>query len=151
MIEGVTTKKLRVFPDERGWLMEILRRDDEIFEQFGQVYVTAAYPGVVKAWHMHELQTDHFCVLSGMAKIVLYDGREDSPTRGEVNEFFLGAHDRSVLKIPKLVMHGFKCISETEALILNVPTEMYNVSKPDEIRRPADDPSIPYDWARKDG
>ena len=151
MIDGVTTKKLRVFPDERGWLMEILRRDDEIFEQFGQVYVTAAYPGVVKAWHMHELQTDHFCVLSGMAKIVLYDGREDSPTRGEVNEFFLGTHDRSVLKIPKLVMHGFKCISEAEALIMNVPTEMYNVDKPDEIRRPADDPSIPYDWSRKDG
>jgi dTDP-4-dehydrorhamnose 3,5-epimerase len=151
MIDGVTTKKLRVFPDERGWLMEILRRDDPIFEEFGQVYVTAAYQGVVKAWHMHELQTDHFCVLSGMAKIVLYDGREDSPTRGEVNEFFLGTHDRSVLKIPKLVMHGFKCISQSEALILNVPTEMYNPSKPDEIRRPADDPSIPYDWSRKDG
>lgn len=151
MIDGVKLKKLRVFPDERGWLMEILRNDDEIFERFGQVYVTAAYPGVVKAWHMHEKQTDHFCVLKGMAKIVLYDGREDSPTRGEVNEFFLGEHDRSVLKIPKRVMHGFKCISTGEAMILNVPTEVYNYSEPDEIRRPADDPGIPYDWARKDG
>lgn len=151
MINGVMTKKLRVFPDERGWLMEILRRDDDIFEQFGQVYVTAAYPGVVKAWHMHEKQTDHFCVLAGMAKIVLFDGREGSPTHGEVNEFFLGEHDRSVLKIPKRVMHGFKCISTSQALILNVPTECYNYAEPDEIRLPAHDPSIPYDWSRKDG
>ena len=151
MIEGVRTKPLRVFPDERGWLMEILRCDDEIFAQFGQVYVTAAYPGVVKAWHMHEKQTDHFCVLNGMAKIVLFDDREDSATRGEVNEFFLGEHNRCVLRIPNLVYHGFKCVSDTQALVLNCPTECYNVAEPDEIRRPAHDPSIPYDWSRKDG
>lgn len=151
MIDGAMLKKLSVFPDERGWLMEILRSDDEIFERFGQAYVTNAYPGVVKAWHMHELQTDHFCVLNGMAKIVLYDGREDSPTKGEVNEFFLGEQNRSVLKIPNFVMHGFKCISPEPAMILNVPTECFNYAKPDEIRLPAHDPSIPYDWSRKDG
>ena len=59
MIEGVTTKRLRLLVDERGWLMEILRNDWDVFDRFGQVYVTAAYPNVVKAWHMHKKQTDH--------------------------------------------------------------------------------------------
>ena len=68
MIEGVKTKKLRVIPDERGRLMEILRSDDDLFDKFGQVYMTTAYPGVVKGWHYHKVQTDHFCVVYGMMK-----------------------------------------------------------------------------------
>ena len=60
MIDGVKVKKLKVIPDERGWLMEILRCDDEIYKEFGQVYMTTAYPGVVKAWHFHKKQTDNF-------------------------------------------------------------------------------------------
>ena len=86
MIEGVRTKSLKVVPDERGWLMELLRCDDELFMKFGQVYVTVVYPGVVKAWHYHEKQTDHFYVIKGMVKIALYDRRKDSPTYGVVNE-----------------------------------------------------------------
>jgi hypothetical protein len=90
MIDGVMVKQLRVLPDERGRLMEILREDDEIFMRFGQVYLTTGYPGVVKAWHYHKGQFDHFCVVKGMMKVVLYDSRDGSPTKGEVNEFFLG-------------------------------------------------------------
>ena len=77
MIDGVETKKLRVIPDERGWLMEILRNDDEIYHEFGQVYITTAYPEVVKAWHMHKKQTDNFTCIHGMMKVALYDARED--------------------------------------------------------------------------
>jgi dTDP-4-dehydrorhamnose 3,5-epimerase len=149
MIEGVKTKKLKPIPDERGRLMEILRADDEIFETFGQVYATTAYPGVVKAWHFHKLQDDHFCVLVGMMKIVLFDARENSPTQGEVNEFFMGIHNPIVLKIPAGVYHGFKCIGETEALCLNVPTNTYNYAEPDEHRLPWDTEQIPYDWGQK--
>src|SRR5210317_2053764 len=94
MIDGVVVRQLKLIPDERGFLMEILRRDDPVFEEFGQCYVTAAYPGVVKAWHYHKKQTDHFCVLSGMAKVVLHDDREGSSTRGETNEFFCGEQNR---------------------------------------------------------
>ena len=151
MIEGVRTKQLKLIPDERGWLMELLRCDDELFMKFGQVYVTAAYPGVVKAWHCHKKQSDHFAVLSGMAKVVLYDGRENSPTHGEVNEFFVGTHRRVLIRIPPLVWHGFKCIGDGEVLILNCPSEPYDHAKPDELRLPAHDGSIPYDWSRKDG
>ncbi|MDA8121893.1 MAG: dTDP-4-dehydrorhamnose 3,5-epimerase family protein, partial [Deltaproteobacteria bacterium] len=92
MIDGVVIKQLKVIPDERGRLMEILRVDDEIFSKFGQVYLATGYPGVVKAWHYHKVQTDHFCVVKGTMKVVLYDSRDGSPTKGEVNEFFPGEH-----------------------------------------------------------
>lgn len=152
MIDGVKTKQLRVIPDKRGRLIEILRNDDkEFFSQFGQVYMTTAYPGAVKAWHFHKKQYDNFSVVHGMMKVVLYDGRKNSPTFGEVNQFFMGTHNPMLLQIPPLVMHGFKCISETEAIVVNVPTEVYNYDEPDEFRLDPHNNDIPYDWSRKDG
>jgi dTDP-4-dehydrorhamnose 3,5-epimerase len=151
LIDGVITKQLKVIPDERGFLMEILRRDDPFFRQFGQAYITAVYPGVVKGWHWHKLQTDHFCVVRGMAKVVLYDRRQDSPTRGEVNEFFLGERNPLLVGIPAGVLHGMKGIGTEVAVVLNLPTEPYNHADPDEHRVPPHDNDIPYDWARKDG
>ncbi len=151
MIEGVKVKQLRVRCDERGRLAEILRRDEEFFEEFGQVYMTTAYPGVVKAWHYHERQTDHFAAIGGMVKIVLYDARDASPSRGEISEFFAGEHNPILIKIPRLVYHGFKCIGEHEAILINIPTNVYDHGHPDEHRIDPHDPSIPYDWERKDG
>ena len=149
MIEGVKTKKLRVIPDERGRLMEILRCDEEIFEKFGQVYVTTTYPGVVKGWHYHKVQMDNVAVVHGMVKLALYDAREGSPTKGEVNEFFLGIHNPMLVQIPKGVYHGWKCIGQEEAVVVNSPTEPYNYEKPDEYRVPFDSPTVPYDWEIK--
>ena len=149
MIEGVKTKKLRVIPDERGRLMEILRCDEEIFEKFGQVYVTTTYPGVIKGWHYHKVQTDNVTVVHGMLKLVLYDAREGSPTKGEVNEFFLGIHNPMLVQIPKGVYHGWKCISQQEAIVVNSPSEPYNYEKPDEYRVSFDSPTVPYDWEIK--
>ena len=151
MIEGVRTKQLRVIPDERGRLAEILRRDEDFFLGFGQVYMTTAYPGAVKAWHYHRKQTDNFAVVTGMMKIVLYDGREDSQTKGEINEFFVGDHNPMLVQIPAGVYHGFKCVSEKEAIVINCPTEPYNHVEPDEYRLDPHDNDIPYNWARKDG
>ncbi|MBC7545732.1 MAG: dTDP-4-dehydrorhamnose 3,5-epimerase family protein [Candidatus Sericytochromatia bacterium] len=151
LIHGVKVKDLRVIPDERGYLMEMLREDDPIFEGIGQTYLTACYPGVVKGWHYHHEQTDHFVCVSGMAKVVLYDGREDSPTKGLINEFFMGIQNPILVKIPPLVMHGFKGVSADQALIVNHPTKPYRYSEPDEFRLPWDSPSIPYDWDRHNG
>ena len=151
MIQGVIVKKLKVIPDERGRLMEMLRCDDPFFEKFGQAYMTTALPGVVKAWHYHEKQTDHFAVVKGMAKVVLYDGREDSPTRGEVNEFFMGEHNPILVRIPDNVYHGFKCIGPDECIIVNCPSQPYNYEHPDEIRLDPHDNDVPYDWTGKDG
>ena len=151
MIDGVKIKKLRVIPDERGRLMEILRSDDEFFTQFGQVYMTTAYPGVVKAWHYHKVQSDNMAVIRGMMKIVLYDSRRESKTFGEVNEFFAGEHNPVLIHIPPLVFHSFKCISTEEAVVINVPTEAYRYREPDEYRVDPHTKDIPYDWNRRDG
>ena len=151
MIEGVSTKKLKVMPDERGRLMEILRVDDALFEKFGQVYMTTTHPGVIKAWHYHKLQDDNVCVVRGMLKLALFDDRQGSPTRGEVNEFFLGEHNPLLVHIPKNVYHGWKCVSAAEALVINVSSELYRHQAPDEVRLPPHDNQIPYDWSRHDG
>lgn len=149
LIEGVILRNLRVIPDERGRLMEMLRSDDPLFKKFGQAYMTTAYPGVVKAWHYHKKQWDAFVVVKGMMKVVLYDERENSKTKGMINEFFLGEHNPKLLQIPPFVYHGFKCISENEAMVVNIPTELYNYNEPDEFRLPFNDKLIPYDWERK--
>jgi dTDP-4-dehydrorhamnose 3,5-epimerase len=149
-IDGVATKALRVIPDERGYLMEVLRADDPMFSKFGQVYVSATYPGVVKAWHYHKVQVDHFACIAGMIKLVLVDTRDGSPTQGVVNEFFIGVQQPLLVEIPAGVYHGWKCISIEMSLVINVPTEPYAYAAPDEYRIEPHG-TLPYDWTRKDG
>ncbi|MBI5124427.1 MAG: dTDP-4-dehydrorhamnose 3,5-epimerase family protein [Candidatus Omnitrophica bacterium] len=148
MIKGVKVKKLKIIPDERGRLMEILRSDDEMFEKFGQVYMTTALPGVVKAWHWHKLQNDNFTCIYGKMRLALYDAREDSLTQGEVNEFMISPEDPMLVHIPKLIYHGFKCLGDSEALVINTVTEPYNYKNPDEFRVDPYDKTIPYDWRK---
>ena len=148
MIEGVKIKKLKVIPDDRGRLMEMLRNDDDIFEKFGQVYMTTAKPSVVKAWHYHKKQDDNFTCVHGKMKLALYDARKNSPTYKEVNEFVVSLDEPMLITIPKFVYHGFKCVSDEEAIVINTPTYSYNYKKPDEFRIDAFDNDIPYDWGK---
>ncbi len=148
MIKDVKVKKLKIIPDERGRLMEILRSDEEIFQKFGQVYMTSAYPGSVKAWHYHKKQDDHFTCIFGSMRLALYDAREDSPTYKEVNDFIVNLENPILIKIPKGVYHGFKCVSDNEAVVINVPTLVYNYKEPDEYRLDAFKNDIPYDWKK---
>jgi len=148
MINDVKVKTLKVIPDERGRLMEILRSDDAVFKKFGQVYMTTALPGVVKAWHYHKKQDDNFTCVYGKMRLALYDARPDSPTYKEVNEFIISPDDPKLVVIPKEVYHGFKCVSESEALVINTPTEAYNYKNPDEHRMDPYDNDIPYDWRK---
>lgn len=150
-IAGVKTKALRLIPDERGWLLEILRCDDpELFQKFGQVYVSATFPGVVKAWHYHKHQIDNFTCITGMVKLVLIDTRDDSATKGVINEFFLGTKNPTLVQVPNLVYHGWKCIGTEVSTVVNVPTEPYRYDDPDEFRLKPHG-TLPYDWSRKDG
>ena len=150
-IEGVKTKALRLIPDERGWLLEVLRNDEpELFSRFGQVYVSATYPGVVKAWHYHKHQVDNFACVAGMVKLVLVDTRPESATNGAINEFFIGSQNPTLVQVPNLVYHGWKCISLEPSLVVNLTTEPYNREQPDEYRLDSHD-TLPYDWSRKDG
>ena len=148
MIKGVNVKKLKIIPDDRGRLMEIMRADDKFFKKFGQVYMTTAKPGVVKAWHYHRLQEDNFTCVHGKMRLALYDARKSSSTYGEVNDFIISLEDPMLVTIPKNVYHGFKCVSDCEAVVINNPTNMYNYKVPDEYRLDAYDNDIPYDWRK---
>jgi dTDP-4-dehydrorhamnose 3,5-epimerase len=146
MIEGVTIKKLKVIPDERGRLMEMLRDDDDFFESFGQAYMTTVYPGVVKAWHYHKKQTDHIAVVNGMIKMVLCDWREESPTCREIVELYVGEHNPLLVRVPPMVLHGWKGIGDKEAIAINIPDRRYEHDSPDEERLPYDSPEVGYNW-----
>lgn len=148
MIEGVKIKKLKLLTDQRGRLMEILRSDEAIFSKFGQVYFTTAFPGVTKAWHYHKSQDDHFCCIRGRMRLALYDARKNSRTFGKIDAFELGLDNPLLVKIPRKVYHGFKCVGPEEALVINVPTRAYNSDNPDEYRIDAFENDIPYDWRK---
>lgn len=151
MIEGIKIKQLKVIPDERGRLMEILRADDDLFVMFGQVYMTTTYPGVVKAWHFHKKQTDNVACIQGTIKLAVYDPREGSPTYKEIDEFYLGTHNPILVQIPPHVYHGWMCVSQEEGIVINVPSEAYDRENPDEFRLDPHQNDIPYDWRRRDG
>ncbi|MBN1405937.1 MAG: dTDP-4-dehydrorhamnose 3,5-epimerase family protein [Candidatus Omnitrophica bacterium] len=148
MINGVKIKKLKIIPDSRGRLMEILRSDDKIFKKFGQVYMTTAKPGVVKAWHWHKLQTDNFTCVFGKMRLVLYDARKNSPTYNKINEFEVSTEKPALIQIPPHIYHGFKCIGTKEAIVINTVTRPYNRKHPDEYRLDAFDNGINYDWSK---
>ena len=151
LIAGVKARRLPALPDERGVLTEILRADDPEYPKFGQIYMTTTYPGVVKGWHYHQRQTDIICCVSGEVKLALYDDREGSATRGAVNEIFLGDSNRLLVKVPDGLHHGWKCVGERTALVINIPDQVYEYEDPDEHRVDPHENDIPYDWARRDG
>lgn len=151
LIKGVRVKRLKGIPDERGRLFEMLRCDEPVFQKFGQVYCTSVQFGVVKGWHYHKKQVDNFVCVSGMIKLVLYDARPRSATRGRLNEFFIGTHNLLLVQIPTGVCHGFKGISQPESLVINISSEPYHHAAPDEFRIDPHHNDIPYDWTRHDG
>ena len=148
-IEDVEVRKQTLIPDDRGFLMEMLRPDWDIFRNWGQVYATMCYPGVVKGWHYHFHQIDFFNCVSGMAKVCLFDNRPDSSTAGIINEFVIGPMNPLMIKIPTEVWHGFTAVGNEPAIIINCPTEKYNYKVPDEYRAPAD--AFGYKWSDVSG
>ncbi len=144
MIDGVKIIPLKQIPDERGKIMNMLRADAPHFEKFGEIYFATAYPGVIKGWHRHTRQTQNYAVVSGMVKLVLHDDREDSSTKGELQEIFLGEDNYVLVRIPPGVLNGWKCIGTKTAILANCTSETHD---PDEMERiDPFDPSIPYDW-----
>lgn len=149
MIQGVDFHPLKQIPDERGRVMQMLRRDDPWFERFGEIYFSVVYPGVVKGWHLHKVMTLNYTVIVGRIKLVLYDERKDSPTRGKLQEIFAGEDNYCLITVPPNVWNGFKGLGVEPAIVANCATEPYD---PSEIVRsdPFSD-RVPYDWNLKHG
>ena len=147
MIEGVVISPRKIIPDERGKVLHHLKATDPEFERFGEIYFSMVYPGVVKGWHLHKRMVINYVVPVGQIKLVLYDDRPDSKTRGELQELFIGTDNYCLVKVPAGVWNGFKGIGTVPALVANCATIPHD---PDEIVRM--DPfngTIPYDWALK--
>jgi dTDP-4-dehydrorhamnose 3,5-epimerase len=150
VIDGVLIHPLRQIPDERGTVMHMLREDDPHFERFGEIYFSLVYPGVVKAWHLHRRMTLNYAVPHGRIKLVLYDDREGSPTRRELQEIFIGEGRYALVRVPFGVWNGFKGLGTGPALVANCATLPHD---PDEIVRmdPHRNDLIAYDWSVKQG
>ena len=148
-IEGVKIIPLKKIPDERGAIYHMLRSDSPHFEKFGEVYFSTVNPGVIKGWHIHKEMTLNYAVVYGMIKLVLYDTRTESTTKGNLMDIFLGDENYCLVIIPPMVWNGFKCISEKPAIVANCATIPHD---PSEIERmdPFTD-EIPYDWRLKHG
>lgn len=144
MIHDVQLKPLQVHADDRGFFAEIFREDDPFFTRFAQSSYSLTYPGVIKAWHWHAIQDDIWFLFSGMAQVGLHDLRQDSPTRGETNAFYLGEHNRQVLYIPHGVAHGYRVLGNAPVGLVYFTTHTYNPA--DELRIPWDDAAIGFDW-----
>ena len=145
MIEGVSVHPLRQFPDERGKVMHMLRCDDPHFQQFGEIYFSVVYPGVVKGWHLHKEITLNYAVVSGSVKLALYDERPGSATCGQSQEFFVGESNYSLVTIPPGVWNGFKGIGVIPAIVANCATLPHDPAEI--VRLDPFDNHIPYDWS----
>lgn len=146
MIEGVQLKRVVTHADDRGYLRELIRDDENLLSRFGQLSVSKTYPGVVKAFHWHHHQEDVWYVASGNVRIVLHDLREGSSTHGRTQVICAGDDNPVVILIPAGVAHGYQVLGSTPALLVYCTTRSYNPDDPDEERLPFDDPAIGFDW-----
>ena len=158
MLPGVRIKDLKKIPDERGFFAELLRKDWKEYvdkdDEFVQSNLSMTYPSIIRAWHRHDRgQIDNFVVLGGSYKICAYDDKEDSPTKGQLDEIVASEEKLQIIRIPGHYWHGSKVVSSEPGLILYFVTRLYDYKNPDEERRPWNDPKIidprtnqPYDW-----
>ncbi len=147
MIDGVLVHPLKQIPDERGTVRHMLKATDPHFDKFGEIYFSTVYPGVIKGWHLHSRMTINYAVVTGMIKLVLFDDRPNSATRGTVQELFVGDSNYCLVKVPPGVWNGFKGMGTAPAIVANCATIPHD---PTEIERL--DPlssKIPYDWVLK--
>lgn len=145
MIQGVNIKDLKIISDKRGRLLHMLRSDDPEFKKFGEIYFSIIYPKVVKGWYLHKKMSLNYAVIQGNIKLVLYDDRKKSRTRGELMEIVTGIDNYTLVTVPPMIWYGFKAIGKNFAIIANCASIPHD---PNEIVRldPIDNPPVRYDW-----
>ena len=149
MIEGVKIVPLRQIVDERGKIMHMMKATDSHFTTFGEIYFSSAWPGTVKAWHIHQSMTVNNAVISGRAKLVMYDAREGSPTKGVLQEVFMGEDNYVLVQIPPGIANGYKAYGDKLVILANCASEPHD---PDEMKRLSPfDENIGYDWSLQHG
>lgn len=148
-IEGVKIVPKKMIVDERGKIMHMLKSTDDEFIEFGEIYFSTAWPGAVKAWHIHQWMTVNNVVLVGHAKLVMYDIREDSPTKGNLLEVYLGEDNHVLVQIPPGIANGYKAYGDKEVVLANCGTHPHDPTEM--LRMPPFTDEIPYDWDLQHG
>ena len=147
MINGVKIIQLKKIPDERGTVYHMIKASNGHFTGFGEIYFSKIYPNAVKGWHKNDAVLNYVCVV-GSVKLVIYDNREGSVTRGEVQEIFIGEDNYCLVQIPANVWDGFKAIGGKTAMICNCCEKEHGKFKSKRVDPYNND--FPYKWKRKD-
>ena len=144
MIKDVHIEPLKIFTDENGKVMHMLRNDSSHYKKFGEIYFSIINPGVVKGWKKHLKMTQYFVVPVGNIKLVIYDKREDSPTIENIQEICFGINNYQMVIIPPLLWYSFKAVGKAPAMIANctdIPHDPHEV-----ISIQPNSRDIPYRW-----
>jgi len=144
MINDIIITPLKIIPDNRGKVMHMLRNDSKIYQGFGEIYFSTIFYNSIKAWHLHKESTLNYVCISGKVKLVLYDDRNDSKTKGEYQELILSPEKYFLVTIPKNIWNGFKGIHEGESIIANCLTLPHN--EKEMVRREFTDNYFNYSW-----
>ncbi len=144
MIEGILIEPLKVIADDRGAVMHMLRNDAGHFTQFGEIYFSVVNPGIIKGWKKHSEQTQNFAVVEGNIQLVLYDARDQSSTKSQVQEITIGVDHYQLVRIPPGVIYAFKALGDTKAIIANCADLPHSPQESETLS--LDDKNIPYSW-----
>ena len=143
-IQGVEIIKKNQIVDDRGIILHMLRVDDKNYKKFGEIYFSTVNPNKIKAWHFHKLMTLNYAVVHGSIKLVLYDDRDESKTKGTIQEIMLSNENHYVVSIPPKIWNGFCSSNNKHAILANCSDIPHD--KEEIIRLPFDDPKFPYKW-----
>tara|TARA_B100001996_G_C18645427_1_gene587210 strand:+ start:995 stop:1432 length:438 start_codon:yes stop_codon:yes gene_type:complete len=144
MIEGVKITKLKILQDDRGKVMHMLRTDSEVFKNFGEIYFSTIYYEKIKAWHLHKESTLNYTCVKGKVKLVLFDDRQESSSKGSIQEIILSPKDYNLVTVPNNIWNGFKGLDNDESIIANCLDMPHNENEM--VRIDPFDKTIKYNW-----
>ena len=145
-IKDVIITELKVIADDRGKVMHMLRNDSNVFKSFGEIYFSTIYKGSIKAWHLHKEATLNYTCVSGRVKLVLYDDRIQSDSRGKYQEIILSPEKYYLITIPPNIWNGFKGLGESESIIANCLNLPHN--EKEMVREDPHSKKFQYDWKK---
>jgi len=144
MIDGVVIKKLAQFHDERGKVMRLLDSSSENFAAINEVYFSCIYANAIKGWHRHKMMTLNYASIFGSVKCVLFDDRDNSPTKGVIQEIFLSPENYCLISVPPKIWNGFKGLGTDMSTVVNCTSMIHEDDEVD--KKDPFDNDIPYDW-----
>lgn len=144
MINDIKITPLKIISDNRGKVMHMLRIDSPIFKSFGEIYFSTIFKNSIKAWHLHRDSTLNYVCVKGKVKLVLFDDRKNSSSKGNFQELILSPKNYFLVTIPPNIWNGFKGIDEEESIIANCLDLPHNEKMM--IRKDSNDKYFKYNW-----